>query len=88
MNMNDLEKELRQMQYTFSSSFEEEITAKIKDIQAYRLPQIRWFISGVAACLLLCAVIIYYQDGILNYDSVLGLSDLNADDISTYITYQ
>lgn len=86
--MDKLERQLSQLQYSFSPEFEDEILQKTVAKPFYKLPSLNWFMVGIAASIVLCISIVYLQDGSLTLDSILGtntLSDYNSDYIFNYL---
>jgi hypothetical protein len=87
MNIHNIESHLKQQQYSFDSKFNDDVIARIKSIKSDWFPKLSWLLSGIAASIVLCLTVTYLQDGSVNYDSILGLSTVNYDNISEYINY-
>ena len=87
MNIHNLESHLKQQHYNFDSKFEDDVLYQIRAIKKDWFPKLSWLLSGIAASVVLCVAITYLQDGSVTYDSILGLSNVNTDNISEYINY-
>ena len=86
MNTNQLENALSKQQYDFAPDFQDMVINAIQQNKP-AIRNISWFLSGVAASLLLCMAVVYIQDGHLSYDTLLGIDSLNNDTLNEYSLY-
>lgn len=87
MNYNALEEQLGKLQYVMSESLLEEMVNEAIDQSTIRLISMKWLILGIASCIALLFVSIYWQTGSIDYNSILGLESITTDDLNNYILY-
>ena len=77
--MNDLENKLTGMQFDFDSDFANRVMDRA---HAPRIlwPSPYWLFGALAASLFLCIGYIYFQEGTLNIDTILGVEQLLIED--------
>ncbi len=86
--MNNTDEQLKKMQYSFDASFEELVMESIEPAKVIHLPSYKWLVSGIAASIAVCLGLIYFQDGSINYDTLLGVDQLSfssSTDIFEYL---
>ncbi|MGB1037587.1 MAG: hypothetical protein ACPGYY_02995 [Bacteroidia bacterium] len=82
--MNDI---LLQQKYDFDADFNSDIINKITS-KNFTKNDFVWFVYGIAASLFLCLMLVYWQDGQISYDTLLGIDSLNNDTLNEYNFYQ
>ena len=79
---------LAKQQYVFENEFAQKVVnAVIENTTPAAVRNIFWYVSGVAASLLLCSTVVYLQDGYLSFDTFLGIDSLNNDTLNELSFY-
>ncbi|PCJ63173.1 MAG: hypothetical protein COA58_16415 [Bacteroidetes bacterium] len=87
MNTHSIESHLKNQKYDFDANFCNDILRTIKESKNTWIPKLQWLITGIAASLIFCLAFIYFQDGTISYDSVLGLANISDDNLTDYLNY-
>ena len=83
MKDKEIEKLLANQQYDFDNDFVNQVLDSVEKEET-PIKHLSWFVTGVAASILLCAIAVYVQDGSLTFDSILGASSIDYSTIDTY----
>ena len=88
MNDKYLQQLLAKQQYVFENEFAQKVVnAVLENTTPAAVRNIFWYVSGVAASLLLCSTVVYLQDGYLSFDTFLGIDSLNNDTLNELSFY-
>ena len=82
MNDNQLTNILAYQRYDYTQDFATNVLEAINKLPKQQLLKIQWFLTGVAASLLLCAAVVYLQDGQLSFDAFLGINSLDNETLN------
>jgi hypothetical protein len=84
--MSNLEQKLSELQYNFNDQFDLDVLHQITG-KVLALPNYKWMVGSIAASIILCLGILYFQDGAINYDTLLGVDILNTDSTTDIFNY-
>lgn len=87
MKDKQLQELLARQQYDFGAQFTEQVMSAVGRVSEPVIRHLHWFLSGVAACLLICASIVYLEHGQLSYDAFLGIDSLYNDTLNEISFY-
>jgi len=81
MSTDRLEIILEKQIVNFSDDFANRVMKKIVNLKSGWFIHPRWMAAGIAASLVFCLAIVYWQDGGMSYDNILGLSHISSENI-------
>ena len=87
MNDNRLEEHLSNLHFEVTDSLLNEMVNTTMQSYSIKLIPLKWLAIGLAASITLFGLVVYWQTGSLNYNSLLGLEGLTSDELNNYILY-